>query len=76
MTISSELFFRVEEWSPQGRHERQLKTLAACCNLIVAMAAYDAAVAAYSSSRIMLRDGARVIRDTEVYQGMDLPGHG
>lgn len=68
-----ELDFTVEEWS-SGRHERPLRVVASCANLIVAIAAYDAAVGCYVRSRVLLRHGARVIRDTDPPPAEDYPG--
>lgn len=69
-----ELDFTVEEWADAGRHERILRQVATAANLIVAHAAFDAAVGCYVNSRIMLRHGARVIRDTNPPPPADIPG--
>lgn len=74
MAQQEELYFKVEEWSEPGRHERLLRVVARCSNLMIAAAAYDAAVGTYARSRIMLRDGIRVVRDTHPAPPPDYPG--
>lgn len=69
-----ELDFTVEEWADAGRHERILRTVATATNLIVAHAALDASIGCYPRSRLILRHGARVIRDTHPPTPADLAG--
>jgi hypothetical protein len=56
-----ELDFRVEQWSERETIER---VFAICDRIDIGLAAFQAAVAAYSDKRITLRHGARVIRDS------------
>jgi hypothetical protein len=59
---SDELSFTVEAWSLGGDHFQQ--TLARVANLLVARAAFAAAVAQYPERRIRLRQRTHLLEDT------------
>jgi hypothetical protein len=54
-----EFSFKIERWSADDATLE--RSIAAADNLVVARAAFDAAVAAYPQARTTLRDGIRVI---------------
>jgi hypothetical protein len=60
--LDSELTFHVERWSDDAVHFEDL--IAAAANFSDALAAYDSAVARMPGPRILMRQGARVIRDS------------
>jgi len=55
--------FKVEAWSKKGQNIDRL--IATATNLLVARAAYEAAVQLYPGQNITLRQGARVIAETK-----------
>jgi hypothetical protein len=58
----SELPFKVQAWTRDGQIDRLIATAS---NVVVARAAYDAAVALYPAEEITLRQCARVIAETK-----------
>ena len=59
---TTELPFKVEAWTKNGQVDR---ALAVAANVIIARAAYNAAVTLYKGEHITLRQGARVIAETK-----------
>jgi hypothetical protein len=57
--ISPDLQFHVEAWDQADHHVGEL--IAACDNLIMARAAFDAAVEVRPGANLLLRHGARVV---------------
>jgi hypothetical protein len=53
----------VEEWTADGQHIAE--TLAKCSNPLIARAAFKAAVDLRPHARILVRQGARVLADSE-----------
>ena len=60
---TTELPFKVEAWSKKGQNIERL--IATATNVLVARAAYEAAVQIYPGQNITLRQGARVIAETK-----------
>jgi hypothetical protein len=60
---TTELPFKVEAWSQKGQNIDRL--IATATNVLVARAAYEAAVQLYPGQNITLRQGARVIAETK-----------
>ena len=60
---TTELPFKVEAWSKKGQSIDRL--IATATNVLVARAAYEAAVQLYPGQNIKLRQGARVIAETK-----------
>jgi hypothetical protein len=60
---TTELPFKVEAWSKKGQNIDRL--IATATNVLVARAAYEAAVQLYPGQNITLRQGARVIAETK-----------
>ena len=54
--------FKIELWDRYGRDHLRL-VIAATSSIVVAHAAFDAAVAQYSGERLTLRKGAMVLRE-------------
>lgn len=63
MANHSNLIFHVERWDAKDIHVEEV--ISASSNTIVAIAAYDAAVALMPTANLMLRHGARIIRRTK-----------
>ncbi|MBA5779120.1 hypothetical protein H2509_18485 [Stappia sp. F7233] len=55
--------FKVEQWDRKGLHIEE--TLAVCGNVLVARAAFQAAIKARPGENITLRQGIRVIESRE-----------
>jgi hypothetical protein len=62
MATDEDLPFKVEQWDRDGRIER---LIARAANVIVSRGAYEAACRAYPKERLTLRQGIRVIDETE-----------
>jgi len=60
--LDAELTFHIERWSDDASHYEDL--IAAAANFSDAIAAYDSAVARMPGRRILVRQGARLIRDS------------
>ena len=60
---TTELPFKVEAWSKKGQNIDRL--IATATNVLVARAAYEAAVQLYPGQNITLRQGTRVIAETK-----------
>ena len=60
---TTELPFKVEAWSQKGQNIDRL--IATATNVLVARAAYAAAVQLYPGQNITLRQGTRVIAETK-----------
>ena len=60
---TTELPFKVEAWSKKGQSIDRL--IATATNVLVARAAYEAAVQICPGQNITLRQGARVIAETK-----------
>jgi hypothetical protein len=63
MASEDELPFKVEQWDRDGRIER---VIASAANVIVGRGAYEAARRQYPQARLTLRQGIRVIEESEV----------
>jgi hypothetical protein len=59
--IPSHLWIRVELWDQQDQHIRWV--VAATSSIMIANAPFDVAVATHPNERLLLRQGARVIRE-------------
>ena len=63
MASEDELPFKVEQWDRDGN--RIERVIARADNLIVGRRAYEAACRQYPKARLTLRQGIRVIEETE-----------
>lgn len=58
--------FQIEEWTDDDCH---YETIAAANNITVAIAAYEAALKEKPGANLMLRNGARIVRNKGVRTG-------
>ena len=63
MDTDNDLPFKVEQWDRDGPIER---VIASAANVIVGRGAYQAACRQYPQARLTLRQGIRVIEESEV----------
>jgi hypothetical protein len=63
MATEDELPFKVEQWDRDGNFVERV--IARADNLIVGRRAYEAACRQYPEARLTLRQGIRVIEETE-----------
>jgi hypothetical protein len=63
MATDDDLPFKVEQWDPEGNQIERV--IARAANLIVGRRAFEAACRQYPKARLTLRQGIRVIDETE-----------
>jgi hypothetical protein len=63
LAADDELPFKVEQWDRDGNRIERL--IARAANLIVGRGAYEAACRVYPKARLTLRQGIRLIDETE-----------
>ncbi len=63
MATDDDLPFKVEQWDRDGNRIERM--IARAANLIVGRSAYEAACRVYPKGRLTLRQGIRVIDETE-----------
>jgi hypothetical protein len=63
MATDDDLPFKVEQCDPEGNRIERL--IARAANLVIGRSAYEAACRVYPKARLTLRQGIRVIDETE-----------